>query len=58
MISLETVKMHLANVIGAKGCTQLVLKAIAYGLVGLHGLLLSNSGYALHASDCQKFHLG
>ncbi|QNI88592.1 hypothetical protein SynROS8604_01961 [Synechococcus sp. ROS8604] len=50
--------MHLANVIGAKGCTQLVLKAIAYGLVGLHGLLLSNSGYALHASDCQKFHLG
>ena len=43
--------MHLANVIGVKGCTQLVLKAIAYGLIGLHGLLLSSSGYALKVSQ-------
>lgn len=51
---METVKMHLANVIGAKGCTHLVLKVIAYGLIGLHGFLLSDCGHALHASDCQN----
>ena len=40
MISLETVKTHVVNAtgkLGAQGRTQLVVKAIAYGLIDPHG---------------------
>ena len=39
-ISLETVKTHVVNAtgkLGAQGRTQLVVKAIVYGLIDPHG---------------------